>query len=92
METNTIRTWEELAKEAIQVQGACNLSGVVHSFSRAVREVRALLESEGKGGTDAVNTHPICVLYCSKISSLTGSDDAFRDAYAWACSFEGSEQ
>lgn len=67
------RTMADLAREAIQVQDACNLSGVVHSFSRAITRLRALLEAQGKGGTDAVNTHPICWLWSDKIASLTGS-------------------
>lgn len=69
-------------KRAIAIQDACNLSGVVHSFSvvmsRIWSEARRL-----KLGTDWVNVHPICVLYSSKISSLTNSDNAntFSEAY-----------
>ena len=63
----------DLAREALQVQDACNLSGVVHSFSRAITRLRALLEAEGKGGTLAVNMHPVCWLWSDKIASLTGS-------------------
>ena len=80
------RTWKQLANEAIQVQDACNLSGVIHSFSNTIREVRELLENEGTLSTDIVNKHPICVLYSSKIASLTGSEigRSFHDAYCWA--------
>ena len=82
-----VRTWKELASDALQVQDACNLSGVVQSFARVVTEVRRRLDFEGNCGTDAVNTLPVCVLYSSKIGSLTSSESAraFREAYEWAC-------
>jgi hypothetical protein len=76
-----MKTIKELAKEALDVQNACNLSGVVHGFSRAITDLRACLEAEGKGGTQAVNEHPICVLWSSKIASLTGSEYRFSKAY-----------
>lgn len=68
-------------KQALEVQEACNLSGVVHSFdailSRLWDEARRL----GKG-TDWVNTHPICVLFADKISSLTcRSGNCYSEAY-----------
>jgi len=65
-------TWADLARDAYAVQDACNLSGVVHSFAEVIARVRALLEQEGKGGTDSVNQHPICVLWADKIGHLTG--------------------
>lgn len=64
------RDLTELFINAVYVQDACNLSGVVHSFARDVSRLRQL-ESLG---TDALRTHPICVLYSSKIASLTGSE------------------
>ncbi len=72
MEREDNRTEAELVKEAIQVQDACNLSGVVHSFSRAMNRLWALArEGEGKG-TDWINTHRVSRLYASKIQSLSG--------------------
>ena len=83
-----VRTWKELATEALAVQDACNLSGVVISFGHVIREVRAMLEAENKGGTDAVNTHPVCVLYADKVAHLTGTqgfgNDGVGAAYTWA--------
>lgn len=75
-----------LAADAIAVQDACNLSGVVHGFSRAITDLREAL-SQAKMPTDtlAINKHPICKLWASKIHDLTGmgiSDcDAYGDAY-----------
>ena len=79
-------TLKELAQDALQVQDACNLSGVVFSFGRAMEALWKILKEEKGADTDAVNRHPIAVMYSSKIASLTGSDDAaqFSAAYT-AC-------
>jgi hypothetical protein len=83
-----VRTWKELAIEALQVQDACNLSGVVLSFATIISEVRTRLEDEGKGGTDNVNNHPVCRLYADKVAHLTGTqlfgNDEVAKAYVWA--------
>jgi hypothetical protein len=80
-------TWADLARDAYAVQDACNLSGVVHSFSQAITRVRALLEQDGKGGTDNVNQHPVCVLWADKIGQLAGHQaiggPAIDAAYDW---------
>jgi len=85
-----MRTIQDLAKEALQVQDACNLSGVVHGFSRAITELREILRTTGGDlSTDAVNTHPICKMWASKIHDLTrmgfGDADSFSDAF-YQCS------
>lgn len=64
-----MRTEKELIAEAIQVQNACNLSGVVHSFSKAISE---LWELNLAGGTKTVNQHRVCRLYADKIKQLAG--------------------
>lgn len=70
----------ELAREALAVQDACNLSGVIHGFGRAIMDLRACLPN---AGTDEINTHPVCVLWSDKIASLTGSvfGSTFASAY-----------
>lgn len=81
-----VRSWKELAQVGLDVQNACNLSGIVLAFANVVSEVRIRLESEGKGGTNNVNQHPVCVLFSDKIGSLTNSQTT-RDttkAYDWA--------
>ena len=78
-----MKTIQELSKEALQVQDACNLSGVVHGFSRAMTDLRELSRQEGWEGTDNLNSHPIAVLWSSKIASLTGSDQASAFAKAY---------
>jgi len=69
-------------KTALQVQDACNLSGVVKSFDEALTAIWVEARSTGKG-TDWVNTHPICVMFSDKIRALTksGYNEVFRKAY-----------
>lgn len=80
-----MKTMKEMAQEALDIQDACNLSGVVHAFARLLPDLRARLEEMGEGGTDKVNQHPVSVMFSSKIASLTGSENnfAFRAAYDW---------
>jgi hypothetical protein len=85
-----MRTMKDLAQEALDVQNASNVSGIIHSFSRAITELRSLLQEElgNDFSTTKLNTHPIVVLYSDKIASLTtsgvGCDMAFYNAYKFA--------
>ena len=87
IDDNDNRNLGQLAKNAIEVQGAINLSGVIHSFSRDISRLRTILQDfEGeKFSTTKLNQHPICILYSSKIASLTNSETgtAFSYAYNW---------
>lgn len=79
-------------KEALSVQDACNLSGVVHSFSKILPAIW-----ESCDGTDEVNRHPICRLFAEQIMFLTGGgmgdSDTYRDAYNRCMDVvEGKEQ
>lgn len=64
------RTLADLARESLQVQNACNLSGVAFGFGRAVVRLRAVLP---QAGNDAIARHPVCQLWSDKIASLTGT-------------------
>lgn len=76
------RTLADLAAEALYIQDATNLSGVVHSWSRSVRRLRELMSG---AGTDEINKHPINVLYADKLMSLSGGrDDMGGFAYSAA--------
>jgi hypothetical protein len=81
-----MKTMSQLAQDALNVQDACNLSGVVHGFSRAITDLRALIP---KASTDEINKHPICLLWADKIAHLTGTQVhatdslAFSRAYQW---------
>ena len=68
-----------LCADALAVQGACNLSGVVHSMSRAVSELRGIYPGQS---TDFFNTHPVVLLYVDKLQSLAvGGALTMHDAY-----------
>lgn len=62
------RTLEQLAKEANDVQDACNLCAVAQSFARAIRDLRHHCPS----GTDELNRHPITRLWLHKMCDLAG--------------------
>jgi hypothetical protein len=64
------RTLQQLAQEALDVQSACNLSGLVFGWGRAMARFNDLLPGIG---TDERNTHPIHVLWSDKCASLTGA-------------------
>lgn len=65
------RTMQQLAQEAYDVQDASNMSGVVHSFSRAITELRQLLEEQPGGFSNTtLHTHPIVRLWIDKLASL----------------------
>jgi len=76
---------------ALDIQDACNLSGVVHAFSRIMGKICRESDRNGQG-TEWKNTHPISVLFASKIASLTNSEDflKFGDAYN-ACRAEAEK-
>ena len=67
-------------RDALLVQDACNLSGVVHAWSRWVPIVR---ERHRESGTDAFAADPVNVLFASKVASLTRCEDTrvFHAAY-----------
>jgi hypothetical protein len=66
-----MKTIDDLFKEALQVQNACNLCGVAQSFARAMRDLMELRES-----TSDVNMHPIVTLWIDKMASLNDYSDA----------------
>jgi hypothetical protein len=67
-------TLQQAAQQALDVQNACNLSGVLASFKEIVHEV-IWPEARRLGkGTEFVNTHPIATLFLSKLTSLNGCE------------------
>jgi hypothetical protein len=62
-----MRTLKQLAQEALDIQDACNLSGVAYAFGRMMNDLCELgLHTEQR------NTHPIVTLYLDKMNSLNG--------------------
>lgn len=62
-------TIQQEAQQALDVQAAVNLSGVVGSFHRTCMVLWAEANRLNKG-TAWVNQHPIVTLYLSKLASL----------------------
>lgn len=71
------RIKEKDYSDAILSQGACNLSGIVHSFSDIMDRIWEEARERGEG-TDWINNHPICRLFAEQISHLTCEKDYFE--------------
>lgn len=68
-------TLKEAAQEALDVQNACNLSGVLRSFHEIVSgPIRDEARKQGKG-IEFVNTHPIVTLFLSKLCDLNRTSE-----------------
>lgn len=68
-------------QEALDVQNAPNLSGIVRSFCDVMNRIWFDNHSHG---TDAVNNHPIARMFAEQILFLTGggmgNSETYRDA------------
>jgi phosphate/sulfate permease len=75
-------TIQQAAQQAMDVQGACNLSGVVFSFAEVMR---AICNGLPNAGTHARNTHPIVTLFLLKLCELNGCGTTLHESYerAW---------
>lgn len=67
-------------QRAIDVQDACNISGVIESLHAVLKSIRDTAHVKGHG-TDWINEHPIIVMYASKIYSLSHADEYFSESY-----------
>ena len=74
--TNTKKDYQR----ALDVQNACNASGVIHSLAEAVDKVWEDARANGQG-TDYVNTHPIVRMYVEKLYDLCRVQGHIYDAY-----------
>lgn len=70
-------TIQAMAQSALDVQSACNLSGVVRSFAEIVHAMRM----EHGMDTPTCNTHPVCILFAEQIAHLTTHSTIGGDAY-----------
>lgn len=81
-------TLQQAAQTALDVQDACNLSGVVRSFHTIVMEVLWPEARKLGKGTDWVNQHPIVSLFLDKLASLNRTQclcSHNMDAFSKAC-------
>lgn len=63
--TEDHRTMQELCKEVLAVQDACNATAVSGSMNRAMKRMLRMGMD-----TEAVNQHPVTCLYLSKLLHL----------------------
>lgn len=72
-------------KEALQIQDACNLSGVIHAYSRMMTKIWEEANMY-KRSTEYVNTHPIAILFADKIAHLSTGQNIVSGSVntAWA--------
>jgi len=54
-------------RDALAVQNACNLSGILESLYRHLPAIRV-----ATGNTDAFNRHPVIRLFAEQIAHLSG--------------------
>lgn len=75
-------TLQQAARDALSALDGCNLSGIIHSWSRMLTEV-LWPEARRLGlGTDWVNRHPLNVLLADKVTQLSGG--LATPLYSWA--------
>lgn len=92
-ETDTLmERYRRCAKDALDVQSACNLSGVVHSYSKAMSTLWEVAHAQKKGGTDWVNRHPIAVLFAVQVASITRVAIIADDACDYSKCYTACEQ
>lgn len=74
-------TLKEMAQSALDVQTACNLSGVARSFAEVMSALRASADCTG---TEWANTHPVARLYAEQIAHLSGAGPGDPSTYSAA--------
>jgi hypothetical protein len=73
-------TLQQAASDALAVQDACNLSGVVHGFARAMEAVVDDCRSK-KQGSDEYKEHPIVIMFMDKLVSMTRWNGALTNGF-----------
>lgn len=71
--------YQRACKNSLDVQDACNISGVLHSFLEDLAAVRA---HPGNSGTDWIRRHPVVVLYVDKLFDMVGRPEYTDYAHA----------
>lgn len=71
----------EYAQSALDSQSACNLSGIIHSWSRILGFLWEYSRIFNKPGTEWVNNHPINVLFITQACHLSGAGLPSGDRY-----------
>lgn len=70
---------DNMYDDALAVQSACNLSGVVKALAGHMEKVWEEAREKGEG-TDWVNAHPVVILFVEQIYHLSRGK-AYSEAY-----------
>ena len=70
-------TLQAMAQSALDVQTACNLSGIILTFAMIVSDMRKVHGFD----TPTCNRHPVCRLYAEQICHLSGAGMGDTDSY-----------
>lgn len=70
-------TLQAMAQSALDVQTACNLSGVTRELARITECMRQVHGFD----TPTCNRHPVCRLFAEQICHLTGAGMGDTDSY-----------
>lgn len=80
-----MRTLQQMAREAIQVQDACNPLGLSKGYAAMLTELRARLAADGQpAGTRDLCDHPVNRLWASKLHDLAGMGMSDTERYGQA--------
>jgi hypothetical protein len=71
-------TLQQAAQQALDIQDACNLSGVAFAFGRAMQ---AVCDAGRDKGTDWRNSHPIVTMHLLKMCELNGCGSTLHESY-----------
>jgi len=66
-----MKTEKELAQQALDVQNACNLSGVVFSLGAVVDQLWEIDRAAGCASTARINRNPIVRAFVAKLADLS---------------------
>jgi hypothetical protein len=75
-------TYKEAAQTSLDVQDACNLSGVAKSLAGPVMDALWAEARRTERGTDFINQHPIVTLFIDKLASLNRTQYAEPSVFA----------
>jgi hypothetical protein len=68
-----MKTLQQLAKESLDIQDACNSCGLAQRFAKVMIELH---QHPDYKGTDWLNKHPIVQMWISKFEHLAGLDQS----------------
>jgi len=66
---NDQRTIKQLAEEALRIQDASNLPGVLYTWNESIRRLMRIVNLN----SEELHVHPINVMFCNKINHLCGT-------------------